>query len=307
MESTKWYASKHEIPAPIDVPDTHTRRYVLSRDKPRAQRAGAKEFTTFATMEEACEYVEKRRGGSYYEVLEDGKMPCHMYFDLDRHDNEYPYATMKRHFTFAFQNFMEKTQGVRFDISSGTNAQFCNGTRDGKTSMHVRLDIIAPSVVSVKNMTKLFNAWLTERVQEYRSLIIVDEASRLVGTALDDEVKDHPTQASRSVATRSCIDTNVHSHFQNYRMLHQTKQYEDATRLVPDDTSSDKCIAHTIGCYIPSEPTPLKWMGDEEGYRMTSSSNSREATMRTGPFDKEMEYINTWRGIREHFPAYIRI
>jgi hypothetical protein len=50
--------------------------------------------------------------------------------------------------------------------------------------------------------------------------------------------------------TSTILDTNVHSNFQNFRMLHMTKAHDDETYLQPDEYSSDACIDHLIGCYM---------------------------------------------------------
>jgi hypothetical protein len=46
--------------------------------------------------------------------------------------------------------------------------------------------------------------------------------------------------------TSTILDTNVHSNFQNFRMLHMTKAHDDETYLQPDEYSSDACIDHLI-------------------------------------------------------------
>lgn len=265
----------------------------MSRDKPRARRKGVKEFAVFDSLQSACKYAEARKGGSHYEVLEHKNSPCHLYFDLDRHDKIFPYTTIKRHFTCALEMYADQTrcgqaEHAAFRIISGQNAQFSDGTRENKTSMHVRLDVVAPSVVHVQNLTNMFSAWILERTQEYPSLVERTAAGVLKGTILD---------------------TNVHSNFQNFRMLHMTKNHDDSTILVPDVHSSPACLDHTIGCYTTGVviDQSLVWLGKPQRTNPFDFPSLSDAQQSSKSFLRESEYVNSWDGVRDHFPVPLHV
>jgi hypothetical protein len=111
------------------------------------------------------------------------KPPCHLYFDMDRHDSVFDYKVIKQHLR-CLQSFLQT------DTDLETATQFSNASRVNKTSLHVKVHHCT-DVVHVQKITNAFNEWLLQDMNAfvYPSLINTDK-------------------------TTTILDTNVHSNFQ---------------------------------------------------------------------------------------------
>jgi hypothetical protein len=161
-------------------------------------------------------------------VIEHKNSPCHVYSTWI--GTIQSSQGIRDHFRHAFETFLRvrclcgRGRAISVRKSQLPTMEFSNASCSTKTSIHVKVGIVAESVVHTSKFTKLFNDWLLLDTPKflYKSLIDVN-------------------------GTSTILDTNVHSNFQNFRMLHMTKAHDDETYLQPDEYSSDACIDHLIG------------------------------------------------------------
>jgi hypothetical protein len=91
--SVQWYPNKQAIADKVSSPEQLCNTLCAVKDRANVKAKGIKNMQC-SPPSEACN-LWRSRGGSYYEVIEHKNSPCHVYFDLDRHDTKFGYRVIR--------------------------------------------------------------------------------------------------------------------------------------------------------------------------------------------------------------------
>jgi hypothetical protein len=211
--TTTWFRTKDSLPAA-----TRAGRTVLARD---LNQNAAKCFAVFDTPQAAAEfaaqYAKRNPGHAHlYEVIEHLEQPVHMFFDLDRKNKEGAPVFCTEELGQQFLSALEAFLSQKYE------AQVCQASRVGKTSLHVRLNVQVESMIEHRYLARHLIAFVILRAAEFPALMIADN--------------------------ETVIDPAVYTSFRSFRMLGMSKWGSDAT-LKACMQSSECLIDHMVGVY----------------------------------------------------------
>jgi hypothetical protein len=186
----------------------------LSRDNPLKNKGSEKSTLCLTHHWQHAVCREKRREEAYTRCWVQKIRPVTCVLPHGQTWYMFGYNVIKQHFC-AFKSFLQT------DTNLESATQFSNASRVNKTSLHVKVCIIAPSVVHVKR-SLAFNGKLLPGMNAFM---------RRWST---------PTRRYYPGHQRTLED------FQNFGMLHMTKAYDMATCLCPDVHNSGYVGPHWL-------------------------------------------------------------
>jgi hypothetical protein len=258
---------------------------VLARDI-GGKAVGAKEFALFPTGDAAYEYAEAHHGDPLYEVIEDSARPCIMYLDLDRGDTLFSAKTVIIAVAEALEEFLRENCGIELIMRPGQDMQVLTACTSTKTSAHVRVDVLVPSVIAHKIFVVAF------------AQFVVDEA-RWPCLVMPNG--------------KGVVDASVYTAWRSFRLAYMVKINRD-NPLTPFGASSPNLRDHAVNVF-PSTPEPRATL-PEAVANWTQGSGSKKhrpyvpvTEVTTTPSDVRgmIDELNTWKSVRSIWPDGIRV
>jgi hypothetical protein len=102
--SVQWYPNKQAIADKVSSPEQLCNTLCAVKGQGECEGQGDQRICS-VRLHPKHAICGRSRGGSYYEVIEHKNSPCHVYFDLDRHDTKFGYRVI-RPFPTCFETFL---------------------------------------------------------------------------------------------------------------------------------------------------------------------------------------------------------
>ena len=275
-----WFSSKDTL---LEIfyqkyPKTHP-PILLSKDKELDQNK--KVFTAFGNQESFLEFITKYKYDVAHGKCEEPFMheiiptntqdPCFLYFDIDRDLDPIKdahiinnYALHMDNVISAFlkvlTNFLKEAYDIHVDLIIGKNVQisvprsyfkelFPNDICH-KLSAHVKLDILLPNSLCIKNMIMPLKSYILSNIHtdtETRNLLTYN----------------HVRRQSNNPHCQCIIDDSVYSNFRSFRMLYSAKRKSTSVQSLPYPGCSQQVVDHLVvhhskSPYSNTQPLVLK-------------------------------------------------